>query len=558
MIEQIYTIGNAVRKIDKEKSLVELWTKDTKPIDNVLVIDIDEKTKKIKKEIWAFYEDVYKDCLIYQQGNGHVGAGIKIENYKEKDEEKMKKKVISSLEFMELDKSYLQEVWDIAKNEINKDIKQSYLIVINKNGKKPIELYESKYNEKIKETYLISDKKLQKKIKKSTCHICGKLSKVYDTAIYKCFTNDKEIYSNTDGYTFSLCEDCLNSILQGRAYINEYLKIIWIGSEVMFLPHQFNEEIKNLYETSIDKDKKLTKLLENIKELEGEVLEEIEKTNCMTDIVFFSDPKASSEWKITYSIRDVLPTRFSKLGGLIEKYKQIDEYFSFYKIMSYLCYSDGKFDSKNKDRMRLLDILFKGTNYSRSLFFNKVMNKYKSEYFKKDNKAHFVLKDIHEIYNFMCECGCLKNPWKMIDEEGDIMKYENREEFFNQNKEFFNNDVKKAWFIMGQVYNRTIYESKRYKSIDNESISKESSHLERNFFFSRKFDYITFVHFANICSEKLIKYQAYYNNLKDDLSEAKEYMGSGEIKINNDEAKYIFFWGMDIRFKKEEDKESVE
>ena len=88
MIEQIYTIGNAVRKIDKEKSLVELWIKDTKPIDNVLVIDIDEKTKKIKKEIWAFYEDVYKDCLIYQQGNGHLGAGIKIENYKEKDEKK--------------------------------------------------------------------------------------------------------------------------------------------------------------------------------------------------------------------------------------------------------------------------------------------------------------------------------------------------------------------------------------------------------------------------------------------------------------------------------------
>ena len=28
-------------------------------------------------------------------------------------------------------------------------------------------------------------------------------------------------------------------------------------------------------------------------------------------------------------------------------------------------------------------------------------------------------------------------------------------------------------------------------------------------------------------------------------------MGTGKAKINNDEAKYIFFWGMDMNFKKE-------
>lgn len=552
MIEQIYNIGAILRNIEGDKPLVELWTKDTKPIDNILVINIDDKTKKINKELIDFYEDAYKDCLIYQQGNGHVGAGIKIENYKKEEADKIKtKKVMSSLLFMELDESYLEEVWEIIENEINKDIKQSYLIIINKNGKKPIELYESKYNKKIKETYLISNKNLQRKIQKSTCHLCGNLSKVYDTAIYKCFTNDKEIYSNTDTYTFTICEECLNSILQGRAYINENLKINWIGSEVMFLPHKFNEDIKNLYETTIDEDNKITGLLRNIKELEGEVLEEIGKTNCITDIIFFSDPKASSEWKITYAIRDVLPTRFGKLGSLVEKYKLIDNYFSIYKIMSYLCYSDGKLESKNKDRMRLLDILFKGSSYSRNMFFNKVMTQYKVEYFKKDNKSHFVLKDIHEIYNFMCECNCLKNPWKIINEEGEFMEYKDREEFFELNKEFFDSDLKKSWFIMGQVYSNTIYQSKKYKSVDNQNVNQESSHLERNFFFSKKFDYTTFIHFANTCSEKLTKYGVYYNNIKDDLNKAKEYMGTGKAKINNDEAKYIFFWGMDMNFKKE-------
>lgn len=554
MIEQIYNIGTVIRKIEGEKSLVELWTKDTKPIDNILVIDINDKTKIIDKKIIDFYEDAYKDCLIYQQGNGHVGAGIKIENYKKEDANKIKtKKVMSSLIFMELDESYLEEVWNIIESEINKDIKQSYLIMINKNGKKPIELYEPKYDKKIKETYLISDKNLQKKTEKSNCHLCGKLSKVYDTAIYKCFTNDKEIYSNTDAYTFTLCEDCLYSILNGRHYINEYLKVIWMGSEVMFLPHKFNEDIKSLYESTIDKEDKGTSLLRNLRELEDEVLEEISQTNTITDIVFFSDPKSSSEWKITYAIRDVLPSKFGRLGKLIEKYKVIDTYFSLNKIMNYLCYSDGKLDSRNKDRMRLLDILFKGSNYSRSTFFNKIMNKYKAEYFKKDNKSHFVLKDIHEIYNFMCECDCLENSWKLINEEGELMEYKDREEFFEVNKEFFDNDLKKAWFVMGQVYSNTIWQSKKYKSVDDKNISQESSHLERNFFFSRKFDYTTFVHFANTCSEKLTKYGVYYNYIKEDLNKAKEYMGTGKIKINNDEAKYIFFWGMDMKFKKDEE-----
>lgn len=118
--------------------------------------------------------------------------------------------------------------------------------------------------------------------------------------------------------------------------------------------------------------------------------------------------------------------------------------------MNYLCYSDGKFDSKNKDRMRLLDIIFHGSKYSRELFFNKVMSKYKTKYFeildnKKASNRKYIIQDIHEIYNFMCNCGCLEKPWLIINEEGKIMKYNNASELFETNKKFFNDDIKKAW-----------------------------------------------------------------------------------------------------------------
>ena len=571
MIEQIKNIGHEVRIIDGEKDLVELWTKNTKPMDNVIFVNVDEGEKKVTKELRRFYKNVYKDALIYQQGNGHVGAGIKIEKYKNKDAIKIKeKKLASSLEFMEIDKSYLDEVWVNIIEEVQKDANQSYFIIITKNNKKPRELFTQKYEQKIKETYLISDTKLNKSLKQSNCHLCGQNKKTYDTAIYKCFTNDKEVYKNTDKYNFSICEDCLLDVLNGRNYINDILKISWIGSEVMFLPHEFNVYIKEIYE-EIDNDKHITSLLAQIKEAEEEVLDEISKTNCMTDIIFFSDPKSSSEWKITYAIRDVMPSRMSIISRNISKYKnkKIDAYFCLAKIMNYLCYSDGKFDSKNKDRMRLLDIIFHGSKYSRELFFNKVMSKYKTKYFeslnnKKATNRKYIIKDIHEIYNFMCNCGCLENSWMMINEEGEIMKYNNISEFFETNKNFFDNDIKKAWFIMGQIYRDTINASKSYYkdksegniALDNKGQSYESSHLEKNFFYSRKFDNKTFILFANTCSEKLQKYGAYYSNIKDKMNQAKEYMASSSKKINNDEAKYIFFWGLDTLF--EDDKKRIE
>ena len=571
MIEQIKNIGHEVRIIDGEKDLVELWTKNTKPMDNVIFVNVDEGEKKVTKELRRFYKNVYKDALIYQQGNGHVGAGIKIEKYKNKDAIKIKeKKLASSLEFMEIDKSYLDEVWINIIEEVQKDINQSYFIVITKNNKKPRELFTQKYEQKIKETYLISDTKLNKSLKQSNCHLCGQNKKTYDTAIYKCFTNDKEVYKNTDKYNFSICEDCLLDVLNGRNYINDILKIRWVGSEVMFLPHEFNIYIKNIYE-DIDNNKHITSLLGQLREAEEEVLDEISKTNCMTDIIFFSDPKSSSEWKITYAIRDVMPSRMSIISRNISKYKnkKIDAYFCLAKIMNYLCYSDGKFDSKNKDRMRLLDIIFHGSKYSRELFFNKVMSKYKTKYFeslnnKKATNRKYIIKDIHEIYNFMCNCGCLENSWMMINEEGESMKYNNISEFFETNKNFFDDDIKKAWFIMGQIYRDTINASKSYykdKSgdnieSDNKGQSYESSHLEKNFFFSRKFDNKTFILFANTCSEKLQKYGTYYSNIKDKMNQAKEYMASSFKKINNDEAKYIFFWGLDTLF--EDDKKRIE
>ena len=55
------------------------------------------------------------------------------------------------------------------------------------------------------------------------------------------------------------------------------------------------------------------------------------------------------EIKNDYTSLESILTIIKNQKNIIDK--KIDAYFCLGKIMNYLCYSDGKFDSKNKDRM---------------------------------------------------------------------------------------------------------------------------------------------------------------------------------------------------------------
>jgi CRISPR-associated protein Csh1 len=89
-----------------------------------------------------------------------------------------------------------------------------------------------------------------------------------------------------------------------------------------------------------------------------------------------------------------------------------------------------------------------------------------------------------------------------------------------------------------------IYESKKYKN--EGEIDNTESYLEKNFFFGRKYDFKTFVYFSNQCSELMYKYGVQNKGyLKDLISSSKELIGVGDEKLSSDEAKYIFFWGME-------------
>lgn len=551
MLELIQNIGKQVKNIKGEYELVDLWQKSEKEFDSILEINVDENKEDFSVKVRAFYPEVFRETLFYRQGRGHIGSAFKIEKFKENKaaRKKIRDRISSCFKFMEIDEKLAEKILEAIINEAKSAGNKSFIVTFLKNSKKAEELYQSKFIETVEKTYL------NKKNEVSNCHVCGKKSEVYNTAVYKCYTNDKEIYSNTDDITYGMCRDCTMNILLGKKYIEEILKTYWAGSEVMFLPHEYNEEIAEIYEYSnIGKAGNTTTLLNNIRSNESEILDIIGTTGTMTDILFFYDNKSKSEWKIEYHIRDVLPSRFKIVSENLNKYRYRDDDkpLNLGTVMNYLCVNK----EKKKERMRLLDIILHGKKYSRNLFFRRVMKKYKKDYYAGKKS----MSNIHRIYNFLCDCKCLERPWYYVYETKGgwkTVEYKTVEDFFEKNKEYFDSNDKKAWFLLGRLYSNAIYHSKKYKTSDGSNVKDESSHLEKNFFFGRKFDFKTFVYFSNLCIEKLTKYGVYSNNsyLKKLASMAKEYMKLGQGDLSSDEAKYIFFWGMDfyINNKKEEE-----
>ena len=352
------------------------------------------------------------------------------------------------------------------------------------------------------------------------------------------------IFSNTDGLSYGICKGCILDILYGRKHVNAVLNTWWGGSEILFLPHTYNEEIKGIFEyTNISDFREGNNLLKKIRENESDVIDEIGKCNTEIDIIFYFAQK--SEWKITYYIKDVMPSRFTKISEFERKYKtNSGENLALWQVIAYLL---GNFSKPSEifntnEAKNFLKSIFHGSKINRNLFFSRAMSKYKHDYLE----GYENMLRLHRAYNFLVDCGCLDKGWNFVEQNGrghDMVKYEDVEEFFNINKSFFESNIKKAWFLLGRLYGKMIQESKSYKGGENKQSNE--SYLEKNFFFGRKYDFKTFTYFSNQCSELMYKYGVQNKGyLKDLISTSKELMGTGDDKLSSDEAKYIFFWGM--------------
>ena len=487
MLENIINIGEILSKEGNSKSIAELWIKDNKPMELLLVIDVSSDDFKLHHYVKEFdAENSYKDSLFYQQGNDlKKGSGVAIHNPKalsspeQKDYsstlKKVKKKLDNSLKFMELPLEITPKILDIILNELTKNSNQTYFVMITKDNQTPYSLFRKKFESQIKKTWKTDDN-LSKEVKNTTCHYCGSVGENYDTAIYNCYNNDKKTYSNIyydigkPVFGYSLCEKCVANLLNGRQYVYENMTTSWLGSNVMFLPHNFTKRVRNIYESNIeihsnDNEYTTDRFLKGLYRSESSTLRRLEECDTITDVVFFKSE--NSYWGITYNIQGVLPSRFGRLGLVLSRYERLinplgnTEFLYLRDILEFLCSTNSQ-----KEKMSIVALLLNGKKFSREKFFSISVKKYKDAYFEylKDGKHYLKtsqLSKTNKIYNILVECGCMDLKLNIID-EGDnrmIKEFANQEQFFNDNKEFFDTEQKKAWFILGRLYSCAVYES---------------------------------------------------------------------------------------------------
>lgn len=519
-------------KVDIIKNLVNKINGDT--IKEILLINVMDNG--IETEVEQFYTDIVINALYFQAGRGVKGGGVRGDFYSDDKKEKSKftDKIKKAATYCEVDAWY-EEIEKIILDRIE-NVGNDFFAVILKNGKYPMELYSEKFME---DFYKTDFKQLKGK---HTCHLCENYGEGFNTVTYKFFTNDKEVYGNINEKNKSgmvICKNCLNEIILGKKHIEQYHTTYWIGNNVMFVPHSYNEDIDYIYRDTALNGEENIKFLDNLKTSEGEVLEELGKGNSETDIIFFKKD-GEKTFNIFHTIKSLLPSRFAFLAERIRERKV--SLFWLINKTSCVKVGSGGLEATDKERFRIIEQIFQGKKINRNLFFQRMMKIYKEGYYLKDNKKTSI-KEINKYYNFLVDCSCLQGGF-------DYMKdYKDYSQLFDENRNYFKTNEKKAWFIVGVAYNKLNYAIKSANKDENGNKADRSS-LDKNFFFARKFDFRDFITFTNLIDEKMRKYQKINTNyLKGMLVEAKELMASKENKISTDEAKYLFFWGMDMYFK---------
>lgn len=534
MISAIRDIGaylrenNGVTEIDIVRSLVNKIEGDA--VKEILLIDIKDNGE-IETQSEEFYGDITTKALFYSNRRGFQGSLIRVYQGKMDD-------IAKTMNFCEIDKSMIEKIKYTIEEKL-KSGSSEFVAVLLIDGKYANELFTKKFL-----NYMYEKPFSKITGQDHVCHLCGQTGEGYNTVNYPFYTNDKQVYGNIDDKDKSgviVCKKCLDDLIIGRSYAEKILTTYWMGKNVMFIPHNFNKTIDGIYNTSDIEGNSKKNFIKNISVNEESVLEMLDKGESETDIIFYRYDSKAKLIEIYHTIKSMLPSRFGKLASLLEFYNiKLFQIIMFTTAMKTGVNGVGTTD---KEKLKIVDSIFTARKIERNIFFTRAMLVYRYEFIH--GKSKFTINNISKVYNFLVDCGCLEGGFNVMG------KYSDYKEMLIDNEDYFKSNEKKAWFLIGMAYNSVSYMIKKDNSNEEGKLADRSS-LDKNFFFARKFDFKDFIYFSNLLSDKMEKYKITSRWLKDILTEAKELMAKPNGKLSSDEAKYIFFWGKDSYFKKEE------
>lgn len=444
-------------------------------------------------------------------------------------------------------------------NQIKISGTEKCLVGIQLDGKYPIELTHclDKYSDKIYNGILKPYHEHKK------CNFCGEIETVYTKIPYSFYSNDKGVYATNNSEGIFVCKECLIDMLTGRKFINKYSRAWWCDSNVWFIPYNLNTDLYDLLVYSGEDRSYGQKLINEIKEREIDILDSLGKKDSLMQIVFYDLDKSNGSYKIKHSISSLSPSRFSKLANVLKEHsiyydtkEEKNKYaiMSIYEILCAIGAKVGKNDDINcvMSSSDILDILLFGKKMDMNRLYKLLMYVYISSLKKEQVLVNsWKMNRVNKVLSIFNKMGCSDTPLNIIDTQGGMnrmKRYENVDALFDDNRDYFSCDSKKAWFRLGMIYNYTVNKSREY-------YNSKSSHLEKNFVTNRTFNYTTFIYISNMCSKQLTKYSKFNGFAKSEIAEINSLMDKNDRLIEA-EAAHAFFWGLSAYFKQDKQTET--
>ena len=341
---------------------------------------------------------------------------------------------------------------------------------------------------------------------RAICFGCDQEKEVFGfTTTFPFYTMDKANFAPdlqvSDAWrAFPMCADCVMLLETGKKFLNERLKFTYYGYNYYLIPEflvppsdELKDELLTIVEGWRNKDKqkiilqskhvdKVLKLTNDEEELLG-ILAEEENVIALT-FLFYTQPQVS-QMIAEMVIPQVLPTRIKQLFDAKREVEipTVHEYLRYLPTTSSGKGSDPreftfqilanifkqKDDAKSKEFLKVTRHIFTKTPLSQEYVFSRVMNYVRRR--MHDGAGNFAWFNLltatlqsFQALHYLRAVGVLRLPSVSTElpltnrhlEWINVTLKEEVEEFFKNNTQFFDNDVKKACFLVGILTGRLL------------------------------------------------------------------------------------------------------
>lgn len=410
----------------------------------------------------------------------------------------------------------------------------------------------------------------ESKAKNKNCYVCNDKTDVWgyvDLGDFKFYSsNEDSVIAGGFKKEFSwrnypVCPNCAEKLFRYKSVIERKFNFRFWGFSYYLIPEVIFEgrNNKEIIKTIVD-DKIGVMNLKDRSEVEDELFDLLKDQDNFINYNLFFYEKNNSEFKIIMSIDDVFPSRFRKISdvkNIVEKnilFKDVelrkdeikDLKFSF-GILNHFLPTYEKITKKEGDFSKyFLEI-------TRSIFTAKIINyefvisrisaKIKSD-FLNDFSTYYDTLTAMMLIEFITKLN-LWNKKETIKEKEIIMDgvYQ---AFFDENKDFFDSNTKKAIFLEGVLCQFLL--DIQYRDRNATPFKSRLNGLKMDEQIIKR-----------LLPEIINKLEEYGKNFYRDLeSLISEYLLQSKFDMTNDEISFYFVMGMNLakKFKTKKDEES--